>query len=179
MIPPSKILLVGTMGSGKTTVAKRLAKDTGFPYTSIDDCRMKYGDGTMVGEDLAWDHFLAACANPAPAILEFSGCGPHAKETFDALRDFRIPVTIVWLAPPVETCIARALQRKQEVPAPYAWPPLERAIPVFHDAIEDAWSSKWCREPSFHAIRLAFTGSCSADTMYSAVVKNCLSTVGG
>jgi hypothetical protein len=78
MIQPQKILLIGTMGSGKTTVAERLARDTGFLYASIDDCRVQYGDGTMAGEDLAWDHFLAICENPWPAVLEFSGCGPHA-----------------------------------------------------------------------------------------------------
>jgi deoxyadenosine/deoxycytidine kinase len=39
-IKPRKILIIGTLGSGKTTVAQRLARDTGFPYASIDDCRI-------------------------------------------------------------------------------------------------------------------------------------------
>ena len=73
MIQPGKILIVGTMGSGKTMVAERLARETGSRYASIDACRVRYGDGTLAGEDAAWDHFLAACAAPTPAVLEFSG----------------------------------------------------------------------------------------------------------
>jgi len=57
-IKPQKVLLIGTLGSGKTTLAEYLARDTGFPYASIDGCRIRYGDGTVSGEDSAWDHFL-------------------------------------------------------------------------------------------------------------------------
>ena len=64
------------MGSGKTTLAEYLARDTGFPYASIDECRIRYDDNTVSGEDCAWDHFLEICAKPSPAVLEFSGCGP-------------------------------------------------------------------------------------------------------
>ena len=55
---PRKILLIGTLGSGKTTVAQRLARDTGFPYASIDGCRIRYGDGTVDGEERTWENFL-------------------------------------------------------------------------------------------------------------------------
>ena len=58
VIGPQKILLIGTLGSGKTTLAELLARDTGFPYASIDVCRIRYGDGTVSGEDSALDHFL-------------------------------------------------------------------------------------------------------------------------
>jgi len=175
IISPRKILLIGTMGSGKTTVAEHLARDTGFSYASIDACRMKFGDGTMDGEDLAWDHFLGSCANPLPAILEFSGCGPHADEVHYALRDSGVPVTIVWLVLPVETCIIRALLRKKNVPAPYLWAPIESAIPVFHDAIGDSWERTWSREPAFQALRQEFSGSDSAFRIYSDIRKSCLS----
>ena len=84
-IKPPKILLIGTLGSGKTTIAQRLARDTGLPYESIDDCRIRYGDGTVDGEDRAWENFLAACREPAPGILEFSGMGPHAENVREDL----------------------------------------------------------------------------------------------
>jgi hypothetical protein len=171
VINSGKILFIGTMGSGKTTVAEHLMRDTGFSYTSIDACRMRFGDGTMAGEDRAWNHFLSVCANPLPAILEFSGCGPHADDVRDALRDSGIPVTIVWLVLPVETCITRALLRKKNVPAPYPWAPIESAIPVFHEAIGESWECTWSREPSFHAARLEFPGSYSNDRVYSDILK--------
>ena len=72
-IKPQKILIIGTLGSGKTTIAELLAQDTGFPYASIDDCRIRYGDGTISGEERAGDHFLALCSASTPGILEFSG----------------------------------------------------------------------------------------------------------
>jgi AAA+ superfamily predicted ATPase len=70
-IKPRKILLIGTLGSNKTTIAQQLARDTGFPYESIDECRICHGDGTVDGEERAWEHFLAECRKPAPGILEF------------------------------------------------------------------------------------------------------------
>ncbi len=39
-----KILIIGTLGTGKTTVALDLAKKTGYPYASIDKCRIQYSD---------------------------------------------------------------------------------------------------------------------------------------
>jgi len=35
-----KILIIGTLGAGKTTLARALSDETGFPYTSIDGCRI-------------------------------------------------------------------------------------------------------------------------------------------
>ncbi len=70
-IKPRKILLIGTLGSNKTTIAQQLARDTGFPYESIDGCRIRYSDGTVEGEERAWEQFLAECRKPAPGILEF------------------------------------------------------------------------------------------------------------
>lgn len=54
-LSPQKILVIGTLGSGKTTLAKYLKRDTGFQYASIDECRIRFGDGTVSGEDCAWD----------------------------------------------------------------------------------------------------------------------------
>jgi len=173
MIQPQKVLLIGTMGSGKTTVAERLARDAGFSYASIDDCRLQYGDGTMAGEICAWDHFLAMCENASPAVLEFSGCGPHTGEVRDALLKSGIPVTVIWLVFPTHTCILRALQRNKDIPAPYDWAPLEYAIPAFHDAIEESWERSWKREPAFHVIRQVFSGAMSAEEVYPVIRKIC------
>lgn len=88
---PRKILFIGTLGSGKTTLAEYLARDTGFPYASIDACRVRYSNSTVEGEDAAWDHFLEICGRPVPAILEFSGRGPRVDEVRDALYWPAIP----------------------------------------------------------------------------------------
>jgi len=171
---PQKILIIGTLGSGKTTLAELLARDTGFSYASIDGCRTRYGDGTVFGEERAWEHFLAICRKSAPGILEFSGMGPHTGEVRDNLLCSTIPVSVIWLVLPLDTCIARASQRQKEIPAPYQWAPVAYSVPLIHDGIECAWDSIWSREPHFHATRQEFLGTTSVDEMYSAIRKICL-----
>jgi hypothetical protein len=174
VLKPRKILLIGTLGSGKTTIAELLARDTGFPYASIDGCRIRYGDGTVSGEDCAWDHFLEICRRPAPGILEFSGMGPHGEEVRDNLLCSAIPVSVIWLVLPLDTCITRALQRQKKIPAPFRWAPVEYSVPLIHDGIGFAWDIIWSREPHFHATRQEFLGTVSVDEMYSAIRKICL-----
>ena len=173
-IKPRKILLIGTLGSGKTTVARRLARDTGLPHVSIDGCRIRYGDGTVTGEERAWEKFLAICRRPAPGILEFSGMGPHAEDVREDLLCSGIPVSVIWLVLPPGTCIARALQRKKKIPYPFPWAPVEDSVPLIHDEIEFSWEFIWSRESRFHATRLEFSGTDSVDEMYAAVRETCL-----
>jgi len=170
---PRKILFIGTPGSGKTTLATRLSQDTGLPFVSIDDCRIRYSDGTELGEERAWDHFLAECRRPVPAILEFSGMGLHVVEVRDSLLLSKMPVSVIWLVLPFDTCIARARSRKKPVPYPYPWAPLEYALPLVHDGIDFAWEIIWCQEPQFHAMRREFSGIETVNEMYAAVRKIC------
>ena len=172
VIPLRKILLIGTLGSVKTTLAEYLAQVTGFPYASIDACRIRYEDNTIAGEDCAWDHFLEICGRPTPGILEFSGMGPHVDEVRDALRGSGIPVTIIWLLLPLDVCITRAMQRKKSVPAPYQWAPIENAVPAIHDAIEYSWERTWCREEGFHAVRQEFRETASVAEIYSGIKRD-------
>jgi hypothetical protein len=164
-----KILLIGTLGSGKTTVAQRLARDTGFPYASIDGCRIRYGDGTVEGEERAWENFLAICREPAPGILECCGLGPRIEEVRDDLLCSTVPVSVIWLVLPPDTCIARASQRERNIPYPFPWAPVAYSVPLIHEGIGFAWDSIWSREPHFHTMRQEFPGTASVDEMYSAV----------
>ena len=173
-IKPKKILIVGTLGSGKTTIAELLARDTGFPYASIDGCRIRYGDGTVYGEERAWDHFLEICRRAAPGILEFCGMGPRVEEVRDNLLCSTVPVSVIWLVLPLETCITRALQRQKKIPSPYRWAPVEYSAPLIHDGIDIAWEIIWSGEPHFHATRQEFSGTTSVDEMYSAIREICL-----
>jgi hypothetical protein len=173
-IKSQKILLIGTLGSGKTTIAQRLARDTGLPYESIDDCRIRYGDGTVEGEDCAWENFLAICREPAPGILEFSGMGPHAEDVRENLLCSGIPVSLIWLVLPLEICIARAMQRLKKIHSPFPWAPVTYSAPLIHDEIEFSWEYIWSRESRFHATRREFSWTDSVDEMYAAVREICV-----
>jgi shikimate kinase len=170
---PQKILVIGTLGAGKTTLAESLARDTGFPYDSIDDCRIRYGDGTVSGEESAWDHFLEVCGRSEPGILEFSGGGPHVDEVRKSLLCSTIPVSVIWLVLPLDTCITRALGRQKNIPAPFQWAPVEHFVPAIHYSIESAWDSIWSREPGFRATRQVFPGTTSGDEIYSVIRQIC------
>ncbi len=170
---PGKVLLIGTLGSGKTTLAELLARAFFIPYASIDACRVRFGDGTMTGEDCAWEHFLKLCKMPGPYVLEFSGMGPHAREVRDTLVQSATPVLVIWLVLPADICRARARQRKKTVPFPYPLAPVEYAVPAIHAATGDAWDTIWNTEPRFRAERLEFSGTESAGEIYSVVRRIC------
>jgi len=177
LFSPRKILIIGTLGSGKTTLAEYLARDTGYPYASIDTCRIHYGDGTVSGEERAWENFLAICRKPAPGILEFCGMGPHVEEVRDNLLCSTIPVSVIWLVLPLDTCIARALQRQKDIPSPFPWGPVGYSVPAIHDSIEGAWDSVWSREPGFHATRQVFRSTTSVAEMYSVIKRDLFALV--
>ena len=71
------IVLVGLMGSGKTTIARRLAKQLGWPLRDSDaDIRAAHGltaralaerDGIDALHDLERDHLLEALARRGPS----------------------------------------------------------------------------------------------------------------
>jgi hypothetical protein len=172
-IKPQKILIIGTLGSGKTTVAQQLAQDTGFPYASIDGCRIRYGDGTVEGEEWAWEKFLEICRKPAPGILEFCGMGIHALEVRDNLLCSTVPVSVIRLELPLDTCIARVSQRQKKIPYPFPWAPFAYSVPLINDGIDISWEIVWNSESHFHATRLEFSGTASVDEMYSAIREIC------
>jgi len=99
---------------------------------------------------------------------------PHAEEVRDDLLRSTVPVSVIWLVLPLETCIIRARQRQKKIPAPFRWAPVEYSVPLIHDEIEFAWEIIWSREPGFHATRQEFPGTASIDEMYSAIRKICL-----
>lgn len=164
-----KILIIGTLGAGKTTLARTLSGETGFPYISIDGCRIRYSDGTIVGEETAWDYFLEACSDPSPAILEFSGMGPYASQVRDALLSSKMPVAIIWIDFPHDLCIERASKRESIVPAPYVWAPIGYSVPAIHSGIEVAWEGIWSFESSFHARRMTFSRDALSTEVYKRV----------
>ena len=82
-IPNEKIFFIGAVCSGKTTVAKILKNVFGFVYLAIDDYRVKFGDGSLEGEKLAYQHFIQdvnSIESELPIVVECTGLSQYFEE---------------------------------------------------------------------------------------------------
>lgn len=74
------IYIFGNLNSGKTTLSQQIqGRLPEFPYLSLDEYRIRFGDGTEQGEQLACEYFLAAVKQQENAIVEFTGYGQTAN----------------------------------------------------------------------------------------------------
>ncbi|MBF4395692.1 hypothetical protein EAY12_20700, partial [Vibrio anguillarum] len=74
------IYIFGNLNSGKTMLSKQMqGRLPEFTYLSLDEYRIRFGDGTEQGEQLACEHFLAAVKQQENAIVEFTGYGQTAS----------------------------------------------------------------------------------------------------
>ena len=111
---PGRLVLVGMMGCGKTTVGWLLADRTGWPYADNDvlvrrtsgrepaDIRATDGEGALhVLETRALDEALRM---PAPVVI---GAAAAVVLDEDAVRALREAARVVWLRARPETLRAR------------------------------------------------------------------------
>ena len=72
-----KILIIGNIGSGKTTLGKKIQEITGFKFVQIDELREKFLNNSVSGEYLSLHKFLKEIEENENLILEFTGVGCH------------------------------------------------------------------------------------------------------
>ena len=72
-----KILIIGNIGSGKTTLGKKIQEITGFKFVQIDELREKYLNNSVSGEYYSLHKFLKEIEDNENLILEFTGVGCH------------------------------------------------------------------------------------------------------
>lgn len=165
-----KIMIIGTLGAGKTTFAKYISHKMGLPYISIDDCRQLYSDGTFAGEYRAWTEFISVCVSPGGTVFEFSGGGPHVYAVKGALLSSGRPVYVFWLDPPLNLCIQRASGRVQNVPAPYEWGDVDRSAVEIHKGVERSWEMEWTSNSKIHFFRLTMMSEKTVEEQFNAIM---------
>ena len=72
-----KILIIGNIGSGKTTLGKAIQALTGFKFNQIDEIREKYLIGKVSQEYYCLHEFIKEIETNDDLISEFSGVGCH------------------------------------------------------------------------------------------------------
>ncbi|MHA1275148.1 MAG: shikimate kinase [Promethearchaeota archaeon] len=81
-----KILIIGNIGSGKTTLGKKIQELTGFRFVQIDEIREKFFKKKVSEEYYCLYEFLKAVEESENVILEFTGAGCHKYAIKKALE---------------------------------------------------------------------------------------------
>ncbi len=85
-----KILIIGNIGSGKTTLGKKIQELTGYKFVQIDELREKYLNNSVSSEYYSLHKFLKEIEDNENLILEFTSVGCHKyaiKRTFELSND--------------------------------------------------------------------------------------------
>ena len=115
MTKSARVLLVGMMGAGKTTVGRALATATGWPYLDNDEL-VRRASGRSAPELLAAEGETALRAAESSALTEVLGMPPPlvagvatgvVLDAADRERLTTADATVVWLRATVETLAAR------------------------------------------------------------------------
>ena len=72
-----KILIIGNIGSGKTTLGKKIQEIMGYKFVQIDELREEYLEKKVSEEYYCLYEFLKAIEDNNDVILEFTGAGCH------------------------------------------------------------------------------------------------------
>ncbi len=72
-----KILIIGNIGSGKTTLGEKIQELTGYKFVQIDVLRELYLNNSVSGEYLSQFKFLKSVERKENMIFEFTGIGCH------------------------------------------------------------------------------------------------------
>lgn len=109
-----RILLIGMMGVGKTTVGRALARQLGWTYLDSDEQvrattgrsvkEISLADGPDTLHRFEDDALVAALASPTPAVIAVAGGALLEEKNRASLK--REPL-VVWLRASLETMAAR------------------------------------------------------------------------
>jgi shikimate kinase len=144
-------LIIGNIGSGKTSIGGALAEKLDSMLIDIDGLRTEYSNGKFSGEFLAWSHFLQAVENAESdqkLVFEFTGTGKNAWFVREAMKlsmsKNKSRWLCVYLQCPREVCIERVSQKTYEIPIPYNFDDIRSSVNfIGGDLLKKHGSSYW------------------------------------
>lgn len=90
-----RILIIGNIGSGKTTLGKKIREIIGYKFVQIDEIREQYLKNAVSEEYFCLYYFLKTIEQNKNIIVEFIGTGFHKYAVKRALEFSNIPVLVV------------------------------------------------------------------------------------
>lgn len=124
----TKVLVIGNIGSGKSTLVHALRAALGWSGVGIDECRHRFSDGSPAGELAAWSAFARHAGSRTNSLLEFSGSGSLAYLIEKALTESGARAVVLWLDAPVTACLQRTHGRTWSTPYPDFGVPMAQVI---------------------------------------------------
>jgi shikimate kinase len=119
-----KIVLLGYMGCGKSTIAKRLSKITKIPYLDLDKCIEERTNlsvneifeqkGEIYFRKLEHEVFLELLNSPESAILSLGGGTPCYANNHELLNTEN--TVSIYLKASIDTLFKRLVANKSERP---------------------------------------------------------------
>lgn len=105
-----RFFILGNINCGKSTLAKHMqlylkSKGLEYPILSIDDFRIKYGDGSQEKEDMAQNKFYLSVKNTRNAIIEMVGFGNIGTKIVENLD--KNSCIIIYVESQPDICIKR------------------------------------------------------------------------
>ena len=108
-----KIILIGNIGAGKTTIAQKILEQyKEAEFVSIDVIRKKHGDGTTEKENYCKDKFIEAIDLKTKfQIIELTGVGVLGERLFELLSNYKQPILVFYLIASLEDLLNRAKEK--------------------------------------------------------------------
>lgn len=114
------VIIRGPLGVGKTTIAKRLAKQLNAEHISIDDLLKKYDLDQIEGECVPLKNFINVIENVLPEvkkylkskIVVFDGNFYHKEQIDYLVKHLDTPYYTFTLNAPIHVCVERDTARK-------------------------------------------------------------------
>ena len=133
MMPPDRVVLVGFMGAGKTTVGRELAQQLGWRFVDVDDTIVAAA-GRSIAQIFATDgesyfrtlesQTMQACLAATQTVVAVGGGAVESPSNLELLAASSHTLT-VYLSAPLDVLCARCEQAAAQPDAPRR--------PVFED----------------------------------------------
>ena len=111
-----KIIILGNIGTGKSTMTRLLAKVYNWEIVAIDEFRRKYGNNTVESEFFAREQFYNSLHLQKDQIIECTEIGLVADRVIKILNDSDELKICVILSASTSTRKARLKKRVWDVP---------------------------------------------------------------